>query len=50
MKKTIIAVLLAMMIALLTGCTNPNASPTDKVGGYHVSSTIVREDASLGNL
>ncbi len=38
MKRIIAGVLLLVsLLAFGSGCENPNASPTDKVGGYHTT-------------
>ena len=41
-KKLIALILALALMAFATGCTNPNASPTDKVGGYHTAAATVR--------
>ena len=40
MKKIVVFMLTALII-MTVSCNNPNKSPTDKVGGYHVSDAIV---------
>jgi len=36
MRKVMVMILTVLMIAFAVSCNNPNKSPTDKVGGYHV--------------
>ncbi len=42
MRKAMVLILAVLMIALAVSCNNPNKSPTDKVGGYHVGCATVR--------
>jgi hypothetical protein len=47
MRKIVVLILAALLIAMTISCNNPNKSPTDKVGGYHVGYAAVRVDGLL---
>lgn len=40
MKKFIVIAIAALLLTCAVACNNPNKSPTDKVGGYHVSKVM----------
>ncbi|MHC1692925.1 MAG: hypothetical protein AB9828_07855 [Sphaerochaetaceae bacterium] len=47
MRKAIVLILAVLMIVMSVSCNNPNKSPTDKVGGYHVGLATVQLDGQF---